>query len=69
VVTKIIYAGTQASTRVASESAPAGMTIEHEPLDQQAEIAELREQIAELKALFAPAGRPRLLQAPLRGPH
>jgi hypothetical protein len=55
--------------RTVSDSATAGITIEHEPLDQQAEIAELREQIAELKALFAPAGRRRLLQAPLRGPH
>jgi microcystin-dependent protein len=69
VVTKIIYAGSQAATSLTSDSATAGITIEHEPLDQQAEIAELREQIAELKALFAPAGRPRLLQAPLRGPH
>jgi microcystin-dependent protein len=69
VVTKIIYAGSEAAVRVVSDSATAGITIEHEPLDQQAEIAELREQIAELKALFAPAGRRRLLQAPLRGPH
>jgi microcystin-dependent protein len=69
VVTKIIYAGSEAAVRTVSDSATAGITIEHEPLDQQAEIAELREQIAELKALFAPAGRRRLLQAPLRGPH
>jgi microcystin-dependent protein len=62
VVTKIIYAGTQA----ASFAAASAVTIEHEPLS---ELQELREEIAQLKALLMPPPQRRALSSPVRGPH
>jgi hypothetical protein len=64
VITKIIYAGSQAAA-VTSVSA-AVMTIEHEPLS---ELQELREEIAQLKALLMPLPQRRALSSPVRGPH
>jgi len=61
VVTKIIYAGSQAVTRVGAEAAP---TIEGRD-----ELAVIREELAALKAILAPARSPRLLSAPARGMH
>jgi microcystin-dependent protein len=66
VVTKIIYAGSQAAA-VTSVSA-AVMTIEHEPLERS-ELEELREEIAQLKALLMPPPQRRALSSPVRGPH
>ena len=60
VVTKIIYAGTQASTAVALDVAP--MTIEHEP----DALAAIRAELAQLRALVAPQ-RQRVLSSPMRG--
>jgi microcystin-dependent protein len=65
-VTKIIYAGSQAAA-VTSVSA-AVMTIEHEPLERS-ELEELREEIAQLKALLMPPPQRRALSSPVRGPH
>ena len=66
VVTKIIYAGSQAAAVMAVS--PAVMTIEHEPLERS-EIEELREEIAQLKALLMPPPQRRALSSPVRGPH
>jgi len=66
VVTKIIYAGSQAGPLTASASASA-MTIEGSAVDLD-EVAALRAELEELKALLLPP-RPRLLQSPARGPH
>jgi hypothetical protein len=64
VITKIIFAGLQAATMLAAEAAP--MTIEHEPLTG---LDELREEIAQLKALLMPPLQRRALSSPVRGPH
>jgi microcystin-dependent protein len=64
VVTKIIYAGLQATTFVA---AAAVTTIEGHA--EQDELAAIRDELAALRALFAPALRQRVLSAPLRGTH
>jgi microcystin-dependent protein len=61
VVTKIIYAGQQAVTHAVGEAAP---TIEGRD-----ELAVIREELAALKAILAPARSPRLLSAPARGMH
>jgi microcystin-dependent protein len=66
VVTKIIYAGSQAAVVTAVSAAV--MTIEHEPLERS-EIEELREEIAQLKALLMPPPQRRALSSPVRGPH
>jgi microcystin-dependent protein len=63
VVTKIIYAGQQAVTHAVGEAAPA-VTIEGRD-----ELAVIREELAALKAILAPARSPRLLSAPARGMH
>ena len=63
VVTKIIYAGTQASTSVMTASAPAPTT------DRDDELALIREELAALRALFAPPATRRVTHAPPRGPH
>jgi microcystin-dependent protein len=64
VVTKIIYAGQEATTFVA---AAAVTTIEG--FAEQDELAAIRGELAALRALFAPALRQRVLSAPLRGTH
>jgi len=61
VITKIIYAGQQAVTRVGAEAAP---TIEGRD-----ELTAIREELAALRAILAPARSPRLLSAPARGMH
>ena len=63
VVTKIIYAGTEASTSVMTASAPAPTT------DRDDELTLIREELAALRALFAPAATRRVTHAPPRGPH
>jgi microcystin-dependent protein len=60
-VTKIIYAGQQAVTHAVGEAAP---TIEGRD-----ELAVIREELAQLRAILAPARSPRLLSAPARGMH
>ncbi len=65
VVTKIIYAGSQASTLVVLDAA--AVTIEGRA--EADELAAIREELAALRALFAPALRQRVLSAPLRGTH
>ena len=62
VVTKIIYAGQQASTRAALDAAPASLAA----TDSTDEMAAIREELAALRALFAPAAR-RVPTTPLRG--
>jgi microcystin-dependent protein len=61
VITKIIYAGQQAVTHVVGEVAP---TIEGRD-----ELTAIREELAQLRAILAPARSPRLLSAPARGMH
>jgi microcystin-dependent protein len=61
VITKIIYAGQQAVTHAVGEVAP---TIEGRD-----ELAVIREELAQLRAILAPARSPRLLSAPARGMH
>ena len=63
VVTKIIYAGKQASTMVALDAASASIALEGEAN----ELAAIREELAALRALFAPARR--VPSTPLRGTH
>ena len=63
VVTKIIYAGSQAGPLMAT-----GTTIEGSAVDLD-EVAALRAELEELKALLLPPVRRRLIQAPARGPH
>jgi microcystin-dependent protein len=64
VVTKIIFAGDQAS--LTAFGAVVDVPAES---DTRAQIDALREEIAQLKRLFAPPGGQRLLSAPMRGPH
>ena len=62
VVTKIIYAGSQASTRAALDAA----SVAPSATDSTDEMAAIREELAALRALFAPAAR-RVPTTPLRG--
>ena len=62
VVTKIIYAGQQASTRTALDAA----SVAPSATDSTDEMAAIREELAALRALFAPAAR-RVPTTPLRG--
>jgi microcystin-dependent protein len=64
VVTKIIYAGQQASTRAVLDAAPAPASF----ADANDEMAAIREELAALKALLMPATR-RVISSPSRGPH
>ena len=61
-VTKIIYAGSQASTRAALDAA----SVAPSAADSTDEMAAIREELAALRALFAPAAR-RVPTTPLRG--
>jgi microcystin-dependent protein len=63
VVTKIIYAGQEAAIVTAADITPAATST-----DTHAEIENLREEIAALRALFE-TPRARMLSAPSRGPH
>jgi microcystin-dependent protein len=63
VVTKIIYAGNQASTRAALAAAPAATSA-----DAAEEMATIREELAALRAMLMPATR-RVVSSPGRGPH
>jgi microcystin-dependent protein len=63
VVTKIIYAGSEAAIVTAADVAPAAAST-----DTHQEIENLREEIAALRALFE-TPRARMLSAPSRGPH
>ena len=62
VVTKLIYAGKQASTRAVLDAASAPLAA----TDSTDEMAQIREELAALRALFAPAAR-RVPTTPLRG--
>ena len=62
VVTKIIYCGQQASTRTALDAA----SVAPSATDSTDEMAAIREELAALRALFAPAAR-RVPTTPLRG--
>jgi microcystin-dependent protein len=64
VVTKIIFAGDEAS--LTAFGAVVDVSAE---ADTAAQLTALREEVAELKRLFAPPGGQRLLRAPSRGPH
>ena len=63
-ITKIVYAGTQASTRAVLDAAPAPASFA-DPAD---EMAAIRDELAALKALLMPATR-RVMSSPPRGPH
>jgi microcystin-dependent protein len=63
-VTKIIYAGNQASTRAVLDAVPAPGSF----TDANDELAAIREELAALKALLMPATR-RVMSSPSRGPH
>ena len=63
VVTKIIYAGSEAAIVTAADIATAPAST-----DTHQEIENLREEIAALRALFE-TPRARMLSAPSRGPH
>ena len=63
-VTKIVYAGNQASTRAVLDAAPAPASFA-DPAD---EMAAIRDELAALKALLMPATR-RVMSSPSRGPH
>jgi hypothetical protein len=63
-ITKIIYAGNQASTRAVLDAAPAPASFA-DPAD---EMAAIRDELAALKALLMPATR-RVMSSPSRGPH
>lgn len=63
VVTKIIYAGKQASTAVVTAADVPVMLEGHD------ELAAIREELAQLRAILAPPAQQRRLSAPMRGPH
>lgn len=66
VVTKIIYAGNQAAVTVMGEIVPAAMASELAITD---ELATLRTELAELRAILMPPRGSRVMSAPSRGPH
>lgn len=66
VVTKIIYAGTQAALPlVTTDAVPAGVRLEDEQLDR---LAVLEEELARLRAILVPA-RDHVQRTPARGLH
>ena len=65
VVTKIIYAGNQAATAATGETA-VGLLDQMEASD---DLAAIRQELAELRAILAPPRPGRLMQSPSRGPH
>ena len=62
VVTKIIYCGSQASTRASLDTASPSS------LEGGDELAAIREELAALRAILAPPGR-RVMSSPMRGTH
>jgi microcystin-dependent protein len=66
VVTKIIYAGQQAAVVISGEAAPLALLEQMEETD---DLAAIRQELAELRAILAPPRTSRLLQSPSRGPH
>ena len=64
VVTKIIYAGTQASTTAMVAAAPPPSTR-----DAADELAIIREELAALRAILAPPRSRHVMRTPMRGPH
>jgi len=66
VVTKIVFAGTQAATVVMSAMVPEGLATEMAITD---ELATLRTELAELRAILMPARSLRVPSSPSRGPH
>ena len=66
VVTKIIYAGQQAAAVASADTAMSVLA----DLAATDDLAAIRQELAELRALLAPPARsPRLLSSPSRGPH
>jgi microcystin-dependent protein len=65
VVTKIIYAGKQAATTVMADSA-VSLLADMEASD---DLAAIRQELAELRAILAPPRSQRVLHSPSRGPH
>jgi microcystin-dependent protein len=67
VITKIVYAGNQAATRIAVTADAVTLEGFAEDVD---ELAAIRQELAEVRALLTAAPlRQRLLSAPIRGPH
>jgi microcystin-dependent protein len=66
VVTKIVFAGTQAATTVMGAMVPEGLATDMAITD---ELAALRTELAELRAILAPPRSLRVMSSPSRGPH
>jgi hypothetical protein len=66
VVTKIVFAGTQAATTVMSAMVPEGLASDMAITD---ELATLRTELAELRAILMPPRSLRVMSSPSRGPH
>jgi microcystin-dependent protein len=66
VVTKIVFAGTQAATTVMSAMVPEGLATDLAITD---ELAALRTELAELRAILMPPRSLRVMSSPSRGPH
>jgi microcystin-dependent protein len=66
VVTKIVFAGTQAATTVMSAMVPEGLASDLAITD---ELATLRTELAELRAILMPPRSLRVMSSPSRGPH
>jgi microcystin-dependent protein len=66
VVTKIIFAGTQAATVVTGAMMPDALATDMAITD---ELATLRTELAELRAILMPPRSLRVMSSPVRGPH